>query len=102
TTGTLPGSGSQQVISPTDVLTELQLLTTAPVKQQVRKKLGSEPNITASQVGTTNVIAVAATSRSPSLAAKIANTYATAFVAYQQTASTANLTAAEQQLQTQI
>jgi succinoglycan biosynthesis transport protein ExoP len=102
TTGTLPGSGSQQVISPTDVLTELQLLTTAPVKQQVSKELGSVPNVTATEVGQTNVIAVAATSRSPKFAAKIANAYANAFVAYQQKATTANLTAAEQQLQTQI
>src|SRR5665213_949434 len=43
---TLPGSGAQQVISPTDVLTELQLLTTAPVKETVHRELGSEPNVT--------------------------------------------------------
>jgi len=65
TTGTLPSAGSQQVISPTDVLTELQLLTTAPVKEAVRHQLGSEPKVSASQVGQTNVIAVAATSKSP-------------------------------------
>jgi succinoglycan biosynthesis transport protein ExoP len=98
---TLPGS-SQQAISPTDVLTELQLLTTAPVKDKVQRQLGSVPNVTASEVGTTNVIAVAATAKSPTLAAKIANAYANAFVAYQQSTSSATLTAAEQQLQTQI
>jgi succinoglycan biosynthesis transport protein ExoP len=99
---TLSGSAAQQVISPTDVLTELQLLTTAPVKEQVHKQLGSEPNVTASEVGQTNVIAVAATATSPTLAAKIANAYATAFVTYQQATSSATLTAAEQQLQAQI
>ena len=36
-----PGSGSQQIISPTDVLTELQLLTTAPVKKKVQKSSGA-------------------------------------------------------------
>jgi succinoglycan biosynthesis transport protein ExoP len=102
TTGTLPSAATQQVISPTDVLTELQLLTTAPVKAAVRQQLGSEPNVSASQVGQTNVIAVAATSKSPMLAAKIANAYATAFVAYQLAVTNANLAAAEQQLQSQI
>jgi capsular exopolysaccharide synthesis family protein len=102
TTANLPGNGTQQVISPTDVLTELQLLTTAPVKEKVRLDLGSEPNVTASQVGQTNVISVAATSKSPRFAARTANAYANDFVAYQQTASTANLTAAEQQLETQL
>jgi len=99
---TLPGSAAQQVISSTDVLTELQLLTTAPVKDKVQRELGSVPNVTASEVGQTNVIAVAATANSPTLAAKIANAYANAFVAYQQTTSSATLTAAEHQLQTEI
>src|ERR1035437_728985 len=91
TTGTLPSAGSQQVISPTDVLTELQLLTAAPVKEAVRQQLGSEPNVSASEVGQTDVIAVAATSKSPTLAAKIANAYANAFVAYQQTVTNAQV-----------
>ena len=102
TTGTLPSAATQQTISPTEVLTELQLLTTAPVKEAVRRQLGSEPNVSASQVGQTDVIAVAATSNSPTLAAKIANAYANAFVAYQQTATNAKLATAEQQLQSQI
>ena len=102
TTGTLPSAATQQVISPTDVLTELQLLTAAPVKEAVRQQLGSEPNVSASEVGQTDVIAVAATSTSPTLAAKIANAYANAFVAYQQTVTNAKLAAAEQQLQSQI
>ena len=102
TSGTLPSSGTQQVISPTDVLTELQLLTTAPVEAKVRAQLGSAPAVTASEVGATNVIEVSATSRSPKSAAKIANAYANAFVSYEQTVTSSNLTAAEQQLQSQI
>jgi polysaccharide biosynthesis transport protein len=102
TTGTLPSAATQQVISPTDVLTELQLITTAPVREAVRRQLGSEPNVSASEVGQTNVIAVAATSKSPAMAAKIANAYANAFVAYQLAVTNANLAAAEGQLQSQI
>jgi receptor protein-tyrosine kinase len=102
TAANLPGSAGQLAISPTDVLTELQLLTTAPVKETVHRKLGSEPNVTASEVGQTNVIAVSATANSPTLAAKIANAYSNAFVAYQQATSSATLTAAEHQLQAEI
>ena len=102
TTGTLPSTGFQQVITSTDVLTALQLITAAPVQEAVRRQLGSEPGVSASEVGQTNVIAVAATSKSPMLAAKIANAYANAFVAYQQTVTNAKLAAAEQQLQSQI
>jgi capsular exopolysaccharide synthesis family protein len=102
TQANIPSAGTQQVISPTDVQTELQLLTTAPVKEKVRHLLGSEPNISTSQVGQTNVIAVAATSKSPTLAAKIANSYANAFVTYQQAVTNTNLASAEQQLQSQI
>jgi receptor protein-tyrosine kinase/non-specific protein-tyrosine kinase len=102
TTAPITSAGSSQVVSPTDVVTELQLITTAPVKDAVRKELGSVPVVSASQVGLTNVIALSATAKSPTRAARIANAYANAFVAYEQTSNTANLTTAEQQLQSQI
>ncbi|MHB8318879.1 MAG: tyrosine-protein kinase domain-containing protein [Acidimicrobiales bacterium] len=94
--------GSQQAITPTDVLTELQLITSAPVKAAVRKKIGSEPNVAATEVGATNVIAVTATASSPSTAALIANAYANAFVVYERTTTINNLASAEGQLQHQI
>lgn len=94
--------GSQQAITPTDVLTELQLVTSAPIKSAVRQKIGSEPNVAASEVGATNVIAVTAVAASPSSAALIANAYANAFVAYERTVTINSLTSAESQLQHQI
>ena len=99
--GLTTGSATQQ-ITPTDVLTELQLVTSAPVTAAVTKKLGSAPNVSATQVGQTNVIAVAATATSPARAALVANTYAQAFVTYRRSVTIANLTAAETQLQQQI
>ena len=94
--------GGQQQVTPTDVLTEMQLATSAPVLQAVRATLGSAPLVTASQVAQTNVIALTAVSASPARAARIANAYATAFVAYTRDAASNSLTAAQTQLRTHI
>jgi capsular exopolysaccharide synthesis family protein len=100
--GSVPISGTQQTISPTDVLTELQLVTNAPVKGQVTKKLGFTPKISAGEVGQTDEISLTATARTPDQAARVANTYAQTFVAYQRTSALSALIAAELQLQAQI
>jgi capsular exopolysaccharide synthesis family protein len=100
--GSVPISGTQQTISPTDVLTDLQLITNAPVKGQVTKKLGFTPNISAADVGQTDEISLTATARTPVLAARVANTYAQTFVAYQRTNALNSIIAAELQLQGQI
>jgi succinoglycan biosynthesis transport protein ExoP len=93
---------AQQPVTPTDVQTELQLVTSAPVQRAVQSRLGSLPSVAASQVAQTNVISITAISTTPSQAARIANTYAKAFVGYQQTVAIANMTAAETQLRSQI
>jgi succinoglycan biosynthesis transport protein ExoP len=95
-------AGGQQQVTPTEVLTEMQLATSAPVLQAVRATLGSAPLVTASQVAQTNVIALTAVSASPARAARIANAYATAFVAYTRNAASNSLTAAQTQLRTHI
>ncbi len=95
-------TGSQAEVTSTDVQTELQLVTSAQVQDHVRKELGSVPGITASQVGQTNVIAVTAVSSAPAQAAKIANTYARAFVNWSTATASSNLAAAEDQLNSQV
>ena len=95
-------TSNQQPITSTDVLTELQLVTSSPVEAAVRRRLGSVPSVTAGEVGQTNVISVTATAASPARAALIANTYATAFITYQRSVTINNLTAAETQLRRQI
>ena len=100
--GTVPTSGNQQTISSTDVLTELQLVTSGPVKALATKKLGYIPKISAAEVGQTNLIGVTATANAPFLSATIANTYAKTFVADQTASAISALDGAEQQLQTQI
>ncbi len=93
---------AQAPVTQTDVQTELTLVTSAPIIDSVRRQLGNVPVVAASEVGQTNVIAITATSGSPAQAARIANAYARAFVAYRQATASENLAAAETQLRTQI
>jgi polysaccharide biosynthesis transport protein len=98
----LAAGSTLQPVTPTEVQTELQLVTSAPVQQLVQRELGRRPPVNAVQVAQTNVISIAAIATTPALAARIANTYARAFVTYQQTVITANMTAAEAQLRSQV
>ena len=68
--------GAPPALTTTDVQTDMQLATSAPVVRMVRAKLGSAPPVAASEVAQTNVIALTAVSASPARAALIANTYA--------------------------
>jgi capsular exopolysaccharide synthesis family protein len=94
--------GAQQPVTQTDVETELQLVTSAPVQQAVRNRLKSTPAVSASEVGQTDVMAVTAASGTPSQASLIANLYATDFVQYQQAVASRSMTTAEAQLGSQI
>ena len=96
------GVAQPQPVTQTDVETELQLVTSAPVQQAVRAQLDSAPAVSASEVGQTNVMAITATSEVPSRAALIANLYATAFVQYRQAVANRSLATAEAQLRSQI
>ena len=95
------GSAPQQVTT-TDVQTDLQLATSAPVIAIVRGKLSNAPSVSASEVAQTNVIALTAISPTPSRAALIANTYASAFVEQTQRTAIKNLTSASATLRQQI
>ncbi len=96
------GAAQPQPVTQTDVLTELQLITSAPVQQVVRARLNSAPAVSAAEVGQTNVISITASSRVPSQAALVANLYATAFVQYRQSVAERSLASAEAQLGSQI
>ncbi len=98
----LTTGSNETYVTQADVQTELQLVTSAQVQSQVRAELGSAPGVSASEVGTTNVIAVTAVSPEPARAARIANAYARAFVSWTTATSISNLAAAENQLTRQI
>jgi polysaccharide biosynthesis transport protein len=89
-------------VTQTDVQTMQELVTSAPVTAVVRRKIGSAPPVTASEVGQTNVIAITAVAGTPSRCAVIANAYANALVSYQRTVALSSLAAAESQLNAQI
>jgi capsular exopolysaccharide synthesis family protein len=93
---------AQQPVTPTDVQTMLQLVTSAPVTKAVQRQIGSAPSVTAAEVAQTNVIAITAIAGTPARAAATANAYAHAFVSYQETVALNNLTQAEGQLRGQI
>jgi len=95
-------SGAPQSVTPTEVQTELQLVTSAPMQELVQRRLGSHPPVSSAQVAQTNVISITAIAATPPRAARIANTYAQAFVTYQRTVVIDNATAAEAQLRSQI
>jgi len=94
--------GAVAAVTPIEVQTDLQLVTSAPVQQAVSQRLGSMPSVSAAEVAQTDVITITAISSSPSRAALTANTYANAFVNHQQDAAINELTAVELQLRAQI
>jgi succinoglycan biosynthesis transport protein ExoP len=102
--GTGPGSLSTapQQVTPTEVQTMLQLVTSAPVLKHVRKDLGSTPPVQASEVAQTNVISITAISAAPAAAARIANAYAHDFVSIEQSAAASAAASAEIDLRAQI
>jgi capsular exopolysaccharide synthesis family protein len=99
-----PGSLSSapQQVTPTEVQTMLQLVTSASVLNAVRQQLGSAPPVQASEVAQTNVINLTAIAARPQTAARVANTYAREFVTSQQTVALNNAQTAEKEIRGQI
>jgi capsular exopolysaccharide synthesis family protein len=101
-TGPTSLSAAPQQVTPTEVQTMLQLVTTASVVAAVRHQLGGAPPVQASEVAQTNVINITALAAVPATAARVANVYAKQFVLSQQGAALRNATSAETNLKSQI
>ncbi len=65
-----------------DTDTAIQVLKSAPVKDLVTKKIGTDPKMSAAVVGETNVVAVKARNTNRAAAARIANAYAASYVEF--------------------
>ncbi|MDQ4144935.1 MAG: polysaccharide biosynthesis tyrosine autokinase [Actinomycetota bacterium] len=87
---------------PDFVETEIQIVTSAPVQTEVRKRIGSAPPISAIAVGTTSVVELRAESTSPQRAATIANTYAEAYTDFRRQQAIDNLLTAGREIQSKI
>jgi capsular exopolysaccharide synthesis family protein len=95
------GEGPQQV-TPTEVQTMLQLVTSASVQQAVRHKLGSAPPVQTSEIAQTNIIAITAVAAAPGTAARIANAYAAQFVETQESAAIRSALSSETAIRREI
>ena len=85
-----------------DVPTSIQIIESASVADLVKKSVPDAPKVTATQVGTTNVVDVAVDSPDPQLAAKAATAYANAYLQSQRQQTAATLSKASQLLQSHL
>jgi uncharacterized protein involved in exopolysaccharide biosynthesis len=85
-----------------DVPDGIEVIESSAVAQLVAKTLPGAPAVTATQVGTTNVVQVSVRSHDPQAAAAAANTYAKAYIRFEQNQTTNTFTAAQSQVQNKI
>ncbi len=82
--------------------TEMKVMQSQPVREEVRKRIGMAPAITTGQSGSADVIDLTARSTVPATAAKIANTYAEAYINYRRTSTVDDILAASNEIQLRI
>jgi uncharacterized protein involved in exopolysaccharide biosynthesis len=85
-----------------DVADGIEVIESSSVAEQVLKQIPNAPKVTATQVGTTDVVQVSAKSTNAALAARAANAYAHAYISLEQKQTSDIFVSAEQQLQTKI
>lgn len=66
-----------------DIQTQIRIITSEPVKELVRERVGSAPEVSARPVSGTDIVIVAAESTDPEEAAVVANAYAEAYRQFQ-------------------
>ncbi len=101
-TGLTALAQAPQQVTPTEVQTMLQLVTSALVQQAVRRKLGGAPPVQASEVAQTDIIAITAIAAAPGASARIANAYADQFVQSQQAAAIRSALSSETAIRSEI
>lgn len=84
------------------VQTEIRVLNSQPVRDEVRRQIGTAPDIAASPAGLTDVIEVRARSTIPQRAADIANAYASAYIDFRRTQAVDDVLGAAQQIRAKI
>lgn len=88
--------------TPAEMETEIKILTGEPIRSAVEEGLGYPIDVSADQVGQTDVIAVTAESTDPDQAAEAANTYVESYIDIRRQEAVDELLAASQQIQTKI
>ncbi len=82
--------------------TEMKVIQSQPVRAEVERRIGMAPGISASQAGSADIIEVSAQHTDPATAAKIADTYAQAYIDYRRTQAVDDILAASKQIQAKI
>lgn len=100
---TLVEANSPAAIAPIpDVPDGIEVIESASVAQLVAKTLPDAPAVTATQVGTTDVVQVSVRSKDPQAAAAAANAYAHAYISFEQKQTADTFTSAQSQVQNKI
>jgi len=84
------------------VRNEIVVLTSEPVRQAVRADIGRAPAVAVAPVGATDAIQVTAEAPDPAQAARIANAYARAYIAFRHRQVVDDLQAAGQEVQGKV
>lgn len=98
----LLSNGTTASATPVNPEDEIARLESPSVAAIVQRQIGSVPGISASLVTGTDIIQVTAASTAATGAARIANAYASAYIAYRRTTTVNDLLAAEKIIQTQM
>lgn len=80
----------------------IEVIESANVAHLVDTSVPDAPSVTATQVGTTDVVQVSARSKDPHVAAAAANAYATSYIRYEQQQTISTFTSAQAQLQNKV
>ena len=100
---TLVEANSPAGIAPlADVPDGIQVIESSSVAKLVAKSLPGAPAVTATQVGTTDVVQVSVRSKDPQAAAAAANAYAKAYIAFEQKQTQDTFTSAQAQVQNKV
>jgi uncharacterized protein involved in exopolysaccharide biosynthesis len=100
---TLVEANSPAAIAPIpNVPDGIEVIESSAVAQLVAKTLPGAPAVTATQVGTTDVVQVSVRSKDPRAAAAAANAYARAYISYEQKQTADTFTSAQSQVQKKI
>lgn len=84
------------------VQTEIRVLNSRPVREDVIRKLGAEPSVATAAVGQTDVIQVVAQSTDRGQAAAIANAYATSYIDYRRKQAVDDVLGASSEIQRKV
>jgi polysaccharide biosynthesis transport protein len=98
----LDQTGATPEPTATDIQTQMQIITSAPVKDLVKAQLGAAPAVSTSEVGQTTIVQVRSSSTIAAQAAEVANAYADAYLSSQRAQAINNLENAETQVQGKI